>query len=153
MTSSAQPSAEEFLIRGALKCILYGFMLKDGFYSAATLDGPRVKKLLSVAIRRESDDSMRKFRKLSAPVNMKNRNTVDYFGLCHTVSTALVRIPCSTHGRWNQLLSDLLFLLPARADQVDPISALLTEHPHGICILSILFTMLRQLTGSGQFSV
>ena len=79
--------------------ILYGFMYKDGFYSAATSAGLRGKKWLSVQIRDENEDSAANSEKLSAPVNMQNRNIVDYFGLSHTVSTALVRIPCSTHGR------------------------------------------------------
>ena len=79
--------------------ILYGFMYKDGFYSAATSAGLRGKKWLSVRNRRESEDSARKVEKLRDPVNMKNRNIVDYFGLSNTVSTSLVRIPCSTHGR------------------------------------------------------
>ena len=79
--------------------ILYGFMYKDGFYSTATSAGLRGKKWLSMVIRGKSEHSAANSRKLSAPVNMKNRNIVDYFGLSHTVSTALVRIPCSTHGR------------------------------------------------------
>ena len=79
--------------------ILYGFMLKDGFYSAATSDGPRVKKLLSVEIRRESEHYMRNDRKLRAPVNMKNRNIADYFGLPIVFLMTLVRISCSAHGR------------------------------------------------------
>ena len=128
-------------------------MLNDGFYSAATLDSSRVKKLLSVAIRPQSEYCFGNFRKLRAPVNIKNRNIVDYLGLCHTVSTALVRIPCSTHSRWNRLLTELSFLLPARADQADPTPALWTEHPHGICNLLNFLTRRRQLTGSGQFSV
>ena len=78
--------------------ILYGFMLKDGFYSAATSGSTRGKKLLSVAIRRESEHSARDDRKLRAPVNMKNRNIVDYFGLSIVFLMALVRIPCSSHG-------------------------------------------------------
>ena len=79
--------------------ILYRYMFKDGFYSTATSAGLRGKKWLSVQIQPKSGDSARKLEKLRAPVNMKNRNIVDYFGLSHTVSTALVRIPCSTHGR------------------------------------------------------
>ena len=133
--------------------ILYGFMYKDGFYSTATSAGLRGKKWLSMVIRHESEDSARKVEKLRAPVNMKNRNIVDYFGLSHTVSTALVRIPCSTHSRWNRLFTELSFLPPARADQADPTSALRTEHPHSICHLLNILTPRRQLTGSGRFSV
>ena len=60
-------------------------MLKDGFYSAATLGSPRGKKWLSVVIRRQSEDSAAKSEKLGTPVDMKNRNIVDYLALCHTV--------------------------------------------------------------------
>ena len=79
--------------------ILYGLMLKDGFYSAAPLDSPRVKKWLSVVIRCESEHPVQMVEKLRAPVNMKNRFIVDYFGLSIVFRMALVRIPCSTHGR------------------------------------------------------
>ena len=65
--------------------ILYGLMLKDGFYSAAPLGSPRDKKWLSVQIRHENVDSAAKSEKLGTPVNMKNRNIVDYLALCHTV--------------------------------------------------------------------
>ena len=92
-------------------------MLNDGFYSTAPLDSPRVKKWFSVQIRRQIEHSAAKSRKLSAPVNMKNRNIVDYLGLCHTVWTPRVRIPYSTHGGWNRRLTEGSFLPPARAGQ------------------------------------
>ena len=47
---------------------------------------------------------------------MKNRNIVDYLGLCHTFCSSLVRILYSTHGGWNRLLTERSFLLPVRAD-------------------------------------
>ena len=68
-----------------LLSILYGLMLKDGFYSAAPLGSPRDKKWLSVQIRRKSEYCFGKSEKLGTPVNMKNRNIVDYLALCHTV--------------------------------------------------------------------
>ena len=89
-------------------------MLKDGFYSTAPLDSPRVKKWLSVVIRAESGDCRRNFRKLSAPVNMKNPNIVDYLGLSHTVSTALVRIPCFTHSRVKSAADRALIFAPSQ---------------------------------------
>ena len=90
-------------------------MLKDGFYSAAPLGSPRVKKWLSVQIRHEIEHCFSKSEKLGTPVNMKNRNIVDYLALCHTVWTPRVRIPYSTHGGWNRRLSEGSFLPPARA--------------------------------------
>ena len=56
------------------RIILYVFMFEDGFFSTSPLDSPRVKKLLSVVIRGKSEDSRNNSRKLSTPVNMKNRN-------------------------------------------------------------------------------
>ena len=88
----------EFVLDYERTHILYDFMYKDGFYSTATSAGLRGKKWLSMLIRGKSEHSARKVEKLRAPVNMKNRNIVDYFGLSHTVSTALVRISCFTHG-------------------------------------------------------
>ena len=141
------------VVWSSLYAIFYDFMFEDGFFSTATSAGLRGKKWLSVQIRCEKVGYAVNRAKLRVPVNMKNRNIVDYLGLCHTLSTTLVRIPCSTHIRWNRPLTELSFLPPTRAEHVDPTFAPWTEHPHGICPLSILFMMLRQLTGSGQFSV
>ena len=82
-----------------MSLILYVFMFEDGFYSAAPLDSPRGEKLLSVQIRPESEHSRNKYRKLSIPVNMKNRNIADYFGLSIVFLMTVVRIPCSAHSR------------------------------------------------------
>ena len=74
----------------AFPYILYGFMYKDGFYSTAPLDSPRVKKWLSGRNRGKIEDSTANRAKLSAPVNMKNRNIVDYFGISIVFLMAVV---------------------------------------------------------------
>jgi hypothetical protein len=84
----------------------------------------------------ENVDSADKSRKLSAPVNMKNRNIVDYLKVCHSVRT--VRHEClAPPTTWSDgRLTERSFWPPARADQNPadrPIPALWSEHPHGIC--------------------
>ena len=59
--------------------ILYHYMLNVGFYSAATVYGPRGKKLLSGRNGARIEDSVSNFVKLGNPASMKNRNIVDYF--------------------------------------------------------------------------
>ena len=54
-------------------------MLNVGFYSAATVYGPRGKKLLSGRNGARIEDSVSNFVKLGNPASMKNRNIVDYF--------------------------------------------------------------------------
>ena len=69
---------------------------------------------------------------------MRNRNTVDYFEVCHTVWTVRVRILYSTTageiGGWPKarfcLPSELVRILPVRRNP-----ALCSKYPHGICTL------------------
>ena len=94
--------------------ILYGFMFKDGFFSTATSAGLRVKKWLSMVIRRNIETWIGKREKLGYLINIKNRNIVDYLGLAHAVSTALVRIPGSTHSRVKSAADWALFFAPGQ---------------------------------------
>jgi len=110
-------------------------MLNVGFYSAATVYGPRVKKWLSMVIRGRIEYSVVMLRKLRTPASMKNRNIVDYFSWSIVFCTTQVRILYSTHGGCNRRLTEASFLPHIRAGQNPAGPPLCSEHPHGICTL------------------
>ena len=128
-------------------------MLKNGFYSAATADGPRDKKWLSAVIRTENDCCFRKIGTLCAFAYYKIETlliVLDYVRRFeHHESEFHIPPTAGEIGGWPKLrfclLSELVRILPICrfALNIRIVSA----------PFSNMFTRLRQLTGSGPFSV